>query len=68
MDLSTLLWLAPFKPTLVGALTGFITALAVDLHAWADSDADFNWKKAAKRWVAGAIGGATVGAGVSHAS
>ena len=52
------------KTIVAGAISGFVSALLVDLHAWADTeDAAFNWRKAFKRWVGGAISGAAAGAG-----
>ena len=52
------------KALIAGAVSGFVSAFVVDLHAWSqDADGDFNWMLAAKRWVAGAVSGATAAAG-----
>ena len=50
------------NPMVRGALTGFATAIGVDLHAWYTSDGpvEWNWNKALKRYVGGIIGGSGV--------
>lgn len=54
-----------WKTIVAGAAIGFVSALLVDLDAWAKSkpgDGDrlpFDWGLALKRWVAGAVAGAT---------
>lgn len=53
------------KKLVAGAVAGFVSALVVDLHAWSDSTGSFDWQKALKRWVAGAVTGATSAAGLS---
>lgn len=52
--------LGTLPPFALGAISGFLGALVVDLHAYSGSPdgATFGWKKAAARWVAGAIVGA----------
>ena len=47
-----------FEVILVASIVGFAFAVGLDLHAWKLNPGDFNWKLAAQRWVAGAIGGA----------
>lgn len=51
------------KTIIAGALGGFLAAVAVDVNAWAKSDKPFDWGLAFKRWVAGAIAGASGGVG-----
>jgi hypothetical protein len=48
----------------IGALSGFLSAFVVDVHAWSTSDEPFNWLKAVKRWVSGAITGAVTATGI----
>lgn len=52
------------KMILAGALGGFLAAVAVDINAWSKSDDPFDWGLALKRWVAGAVSGATAGFGI----
>lgn len=47
------------NPILKGAITGFVIAAGVDLHAYAQGTGPFDFKKAIARWIAGAITGAT---------
>jgi len=55
-------------PVVQGALTGLVTAAAVDFQAWRRSPTwkvdGFNWALASKRWVGGAVSGALTGAGI----
>lgn len=53
------------KKIAVGAVSGLVSAVLVDLHAWSGSTGGFDWKKAATRWIGGAISGAASAAGVS---
>lgn len=52
-----------------GGLTGFLSAAIVDINAWSKStpkgekNTAFDWGLAFRRWVAGAITGATTAAG-----
>jgi len=55
------------RTILVSALGGLLSAVIVDLDAWAKSDGDFNWKIAVVRWLKGLISGAIAGMGVSSA-
>ena len=65
--MTTLDWLihtAAFK----GAITGFLPAVAIDLHVlMAGQDwsvlKTFNWNKATFRWVVGLVGGALTAVG-----
>ena len=52
-----------FKNTLIGALSGLLSAILVDLHAWSKSDygVPFDLKTGATRWLAGLASGATAG-------
>ena len=51
------------NPVLRDALVGFLTAVAVDFHAWKSwQDVAFNWKTASYRWVTGALFGTGIGA------
>ncbi|ARU40194.1 hypothetical protein CCB80_03190 [Armatimonadetes bacterium Uphvl-Ar1] len=50
-----------WKTIIAGAVGGFLAALAVDVNAWSKSNDPFDWGLAVKRWVAGAIAGATGG-------
>ena len=52
------------KVLLAGAVSGFVSAFLVDLHAWSTGQGGFNWQKALGRWVAGAVSGAMAAAGV----
>lgn len=54
----------------IGAIGGFLGALAADLHAYSGSadEANFNWKKAAARWLYGAITGGMGAAGIAAVS
>ena len=55
----------PSRAILAGAISGFVSAFLVDLHAWSqDEDGIYNWTLAAKRWVAGAVSGAAAAAGL----
>lgn len=56
-----------WKTIVAGALGGFLSALAVDVHAWSKSAEPFDWALALKRWVAGAVTGAASGAGIGGA-
>lgn len=50
---------------MMGAFTGFLTALLVDLDAWksADENAKFSWNKAMRRWLYGTVAGFSMGIG-----
>lgn len=52
------------KTVIAGAVSGFVSAFLVDLHAWSQSEEKYNWTKAFKRWVAGAVSGAAAAAGM----
>ena len=54
-----------YKAIINGAVSGFVAALLVDLHAWQASKDQFDWVLAIKRWIAGAISGALAGAGLA---
>lgn len=57
-----------WKMVLAGAIGGFLSAVAVDVNAWARSeDERFDWGLAVKRWIAGAVAGAAAGVGVAGA-
>ncbi len=47
------------KNILIGALSGFLSAMLVDLHAWSKAPygTPFDWKLASTRWLAGAAAG-----------
>lgn len=50
----------PFRLTtiLAGAISGLLTAVIVDLNAWANSHGQpFDWRLAVKRWIAGTVTG-----------
>ena len=53
------------KALIAGAVSGFLSAFIVDVHAWSASDDPFNWAKAAKRWIAGAVSGVAAAGGLS---
>ena len=55
-----------WKALIAGAVSGFVSAALIDLNAWSKSDGPFSLKLAFKRWVAGAISGATAAAGWSQ--
>ena len=52
------------QPILSGAITGAVSALLIDLHAYQSSEGGFNWGKAAARWAIGAIAGAMTASGL----
>lgn len=52
------------KAIIAGAVSGFAAAFVVDIHAWSSGDGAYNWAKAAKRWIAGAVSGAAMAAGL----
>lgn len=55
-----------FKAIAAGAVSGFASAVVVDLNAWskAPEGSAFSWVLAFKRWVAGAITGALAALGI----
>ena len=53
-----------FKKIVAGAIAGFVGAAVVDVHAWSKSDGKFDWPLAVKRWIAGAVSGATAALGI----
>ena len=56
------------KLIIVGAVSGFLSALIVDLNAFSKAPgATFNWNLAVGRWVSGAAAGALAGLGGSQA-
>ena len=55
-----------WKAIVAGAVSGFVSSVVIDLNAWSKSDGAFNWLLAFKRWVAGAVSGATAAAGWSQ--
>lgn len=54
------------KKIFAGAVSGLVAAVVVDVHAWskAPKGEAFDWALAVKRWVAGAISGATAALGI----
>lgn len=54
------------RSILVGAVSGFVAAALVDLHAWSDGAGAFEWGLALKRWITGAISGAVTAAGLTE--
>lgn len=56
------------KNIIVGAFSGLLSAIMVDLDKWKTSvDAQFDFKLAAKRWLAGAVSGAAAALGFGAA-
>jgi hypothetical protein len=60
------------KGVLIGALSGLVPAVLVDIHSYRnalekDSSEKFNWKLALVRWLYGAASGAATGAGIGAA-
>lgn len=55
------------KALIVGAVSGLMAAVAVDLHAWGGGES-FNWRKAVSRWIGGAITGAVGAIGLGQIS
>lgn len=53
------------KKLIAGAVSGFVAAVLVDIHAWSVGQGAYDWAKAFKRWVAGAISGASAAAGLT---
>lgn len=56
-----------YKMIIAGAVAGLLTAIGVDVDAWAKSEGPFEWKLAVKRWVAGLVAGAAAGATMAGA-
>ncbi len=54
-----------FKKIIAGAVAGAVAALVVDINAWSKTEKPFNWTLAVKRWVSGAVSGATAALGLS---
>ncbi len=52
-----------WKNIIAGSVSGFASALVVDINAWAKSNAKFDWKLAGKRWISGAFTGGTAALG-----
>lgn len=50
-----------WKSIIGGAIAGLFAAMAVDFNAWSKQTEPYDWKLAFKRWVAGAITGASAG-------
>ena len=56
------------KNVIAGAFSGLLSAMMVDLDKWKTSvDAQFDFKLAAKRWLAGAVSGAAAALGFGAA-
>lgn len=55
-----------WKAIIAGAVSGFVSAAIIDVNAWSKQEGPFNWVLAFKRWIAGAISGATAAAGWSQ--
>lgn len=55
-----------WKALIAGAVSGFVSAAVIDINAWSKTDGAFSWLLAFKRWVAGAVSGATAAAGWSQ--
>ncbi|MBX3117864.1 MAG: hypothetical protein KF784_02280 [Fimbriimonadaceae bacterium] len=54
-----------WRAVVVGALAGLLSAAVVDVNAWARAEGDFDWSLAVRRWVAGAVTGASAALGIS---
>jgi len=52
------------KKIIAGAVSGFVAAAVVDINAWSKTTGAFSWTLAFKRWIAGAVSGATAAIGV----
>jgi hypothetical protein len=52
------------RKLIAGAVSGFVAAFVVDVHAWSQQTHPFDWSLAAKRWIAGAISGVTAAMGI----
>lgn len=57
-----------WKQITAGAVSGFVAAFVVDLNAWskAKEGEPFSWVLAVKRWIAGAVSGATAALGMGQ--
>ncbi|HRJ96857.1 MAG TPA: hypothetical protein PLL78_09235 [Fimbriimonadaceae bacterium] len=57
---------------IIGAVSGLLSAILVDLNAWARTSDDFglpdafSWALAVKRWIAGLVSGAVAALGVGQ--
>lgn len=49
---------------IAGALTGFLSAVVVDVQKWAKTGGTFDWGIALRAWIAGAVTGALAGLGI----
>jgi len=55
------------KKVIVGAMSGFVSAVLVDLDKWKKSELDkFDWNLAIKRYFMGAVTGAIAAAGFGN--
>ena len=55
------------KKVIAGAVSGFVSAVLVDLDKWKQSALDvFDWKLAIKRYFMGAVTGAVTAAGFGN--
>lgn len=55
------------KKIIAGTVSGFVSALLVDLDAWKKSSGTgFDYGLAFKRWLAGAVSGALAGLGMGQ--
>ena len=53
------------KKVIAGAVSGFVSALLVDINAWKSSGENaFDWRLAVKRWVLGSVSGALGALGI----
>jgi hypothetical protein len=52
------------KKLVAGAVSGFVGAAVVDIHAWSQSEGKFDWVLAFKRWIAGAVSGVAAAMGI----
>ena len=58
---------ATLQKIVMAAVSGFLSALIVDLQAWQKSGGQgFDWKLAFGRWVSGAVAGLLTGLGFTQ--
>ena len=52
------------KKIIIGAASGLVSAILVDINAFQKSEGSFNWSLAVKRWISGLVSGALTGLGL----
>jgi uncharacterized membrane protein YraQ (UPF0718 family) len=45
------------RKALGGAISGLVSAILIDIHAWSQTPSPFDWSLAIRRWIAGSLAG-----------